>query len=149
MTAQELDNVRRELRQLESTGRAAMAARIKTAREWGDLKENAEYHVAKEEQAHLETRIAKLREQLRSAVVVETTGSSGTVEHGSTVSYTDRANNREYSYRIVSPTEARPAEGTLSVASPVAQALIGARVGDVVEVQTPRGVRELAIHAIA
>jgi transcription elongation factor GreA len=149
MTAEELENVRRELRELESNGRASMAARIKTAREWGDLKENAEYHAAKEDQAHLETKIARLRQQIRTAVVVETTGSTDTVEHGSTVSYRDRTNNKEYSYRIVSPAEAKPAEGTLSVASPVAQALIGARVGDVVEVHTPRGVRELAIHSIA
>jgi transcription elongation factor GreA len=148
MTAEELENVRRELSQLESAGRADMAARIKTAREWGDLKENAEYHAAKEDQAHLETRIARLKDQLRSAVVVETTGSTETVEHGSTVAYTDRTNNQEYSYRIVSPNEAKPAEGTLSVASPVAKALIGGRVGEVVEVRTPRGVRELAIDSI-
>jgi transcription elongation factor GreA len=148
MTAEELESARRELRQLESTGRARMAARIKTAREWGDLKENAEYHAAKEDQAHLETRIARLRERVRSAVVVQTTGSTETVEHGSTVSYTDRTNNREYSYRIVSAHDAKPAEGTLSAASPVAQALIGARVGDVVEVDTPRGVRELAVDSI-
>jgi transcription elongation factor GreA len=148
MTADELENARRELRQLESTGRADMATRIKTAREWGDLKENAEYHAAKEDQAHLETRIARLRERIRKAVVVETTGSTDIVEHGSTVSYTDRTNNREYSYRIVSPNEAKPAEGTLSAASPVAQALIGGRVGDVIEVETPRGIRELAIDSI-
>jgi transcription elongation factor GreA len=148
MTAQELENVRRELNRLESTGRAEMAARIKTAREWGDLKENAEYHAAKEDQAHLETRIARLRDQVRSAVVVEANGSSETVAHGCTVSYTDRTNNREYSYRIVSPNEAKPAEGKLSVASPIAQALIGGRVGDVIEVNTPRGVRELAIESI-
>jgi transcription elongation factor GreA len=149
MTAEELENVRRELRELESAGRAAIAARIKTAREWGDLKENAEYHAAKEDQAHLETRIARLRDRVRSAVVVENTGTNETVEHGSTVSYTDRTNNREYSYRIVAPDEAKPAEGTLSVSSPVAQALIGSRVGDVVEVHTPRGVRQLAVHSIS
>ncbi len=148
MTAEEFQNVRRELHQLESAGRAAMAARIKTAREWGDLKENGEYHAAKEDQAHLETRILRLREQVRSAVVVEASDSSETVEHGSTVSYTDRTNDKAYSYRIVSPNEAKPAEGTLSVSSPVARALIGARVGDVVEVHTPRGVRELAIDSI-
>ncbi len=148
MTAEEFQNVRRELHQLESAGRAAMAARIKTAREWGDLKENGEYHAAKEDQAHLETRILRLREQVRSAVVVEASDSSDTVEHGSTVSYTDRTNDKAYSYRIVSPNEAKPAEGTLSVSSPVARALIGARVGDVVEVHTPRGVRELAIDSI-
>src|SRR2546430_7932593 len=110
MTAEEFENVRRELRELESSGRAAMAARIKTAREWGDLKENAEYHAAKEDQAHLETRIARLRDQVRSAVVVEASGSTDTVEHGSTVAYTDRTNDQEYSYRIVSPHEAKPAE---------------------------------------
>ena len=80
MTADELEKIRRELGQLESTGRAQMAARIKTAREWGDLKENAEYHAAKEDQAHLETKIARLRDQIRSAVVVETSGTSETVE---------------------------------------------------------------------
>ena len=149
MTAEELENVRQELRELESSGRANIAARIKTAREWGDLKENAEYHAAKEDQAHLETRILRLRDQVRNAVVVETTGSTETVEHGSTVSYTDRTNNKAYSYRIVSPHEAKPAEGTLSVASPIAQALIGSRVGDVVAVRTPRGVRELAVDSIA
>ena len=148
MTAEELENVRRELHQLESRGRASMAARIKTAREWGDLKENAEYHAAKEDQAHLETRIARLRDQVRSAVVVRATGSTETVGHGSTVSYTDRSNSRQFSYRIVSPHEARPAQGTLSVASPVAKALIGSRVGDVVAVHTPRGVRELAVDSI-
>ena len=76
-------------------------------------------------------------------------GSTETVQHGSTVSYTDRSKNQHYSYRIVSPHEAKPAEGTLSVASPIAQALIGSRVGDVVEVHTPRGVRELAIQSIS
>jgi transcription elongation factor GreA len=149
MTAEELENVRRELRELESSGRAEIAARIKTAREWGDLKENAEYHAAKEDQAHLETRIKRLRDRIRTAVVVENSGSNETVEHGSTVSYMDRTNNREYSYRIVSPHEAKPAEGTLSAASPVARALIGTRVGDVVEVETPRGVRELAVQSIS
>ena len=72
MTAKELESVRQELHQLETEGRRAIAARIKTAREWGDLKENAEYHAAKEDQAHLETRILKLRDQVRSATVVET-----------------------------------------------------------------------------
>ena len=70
MTAAELQRLREELNELESGGRSAIAARIKTAREWGDLKENGEYHAAKEAQAHLETRILRLREQVRAAVVV-------------------------------------------------------------------------------
>ncbi|MFL5829910.1 MAG: transcription elongation factor GreA [Solirubrobacteraceae bacterium] len=149
MTTEELANLREELSRLETDGRRAMAARIKTAREWGDLKENAEYHSAKEDQAHLETKIARLRGQLRSAAVVEVSGSSHTVEHGSTVSYTDRGTNRSQTFTIVSPYDAKPAEGALSVASPIAKALIGHGVGDVVEVQTPTGMRALQIESIS
>ncbi|MDQ6745553.1 MAG: transcription elongation factor GreA [Actinomycetota bacterium] len=148
MTAEELENVQRELHYLESTGRTEIAARIKTAREWGDLKENAEYHTAKEEQAHLETRILKLRDSVRGAVVVETSGTTDIVEHGSTVTYTDVASGREQTFRIVSPHEAKPSQGTLSAQSPIAKALVGRRAGEVVEVQTPAGPRELQIAAI-
>ncbi len=148
MTAEELEKVQRELRQLESSGRTEIAARIKTAREWGDLKENAEYHAAKEDQAHLETRIAKLRETVRAAEVVEATGSTEVVEHGSTVTYTDRSSGREQRFLIVSPHQAKPSSGTLSAQSPIAKALIGRRIGDVVQVQTPAGARELEISAI-
>ena len=84
MTEAELDSLREELNELESAGRAEIAARIKTAREWGDLKENGEYHAAKEAQAHLETRIARLREQMRAAVIVQA-GGTDQVQHGSTV----------------------------------------------------------------
>jgi transcription elongation factor GreA len=149
MTAEELETARRDLRDLESAGRAEVAARIKTAREWGDLKENAEYHAAKEEQAHLETRIKILRERIRSAVVVQAAASTDSVGHGSTVSYTDRGTNRTQTYRIVSPHDARPTEGTLSASSPVAKALLGHRVGDVVEVQTPAGMRALVVDSIS
>jgi transcription elongation factor GreA len=149
MTAEELETAQRDLRHLESVGRAEVAARIKTAREWGDLKENAEYHAAKDEQAHLETRIATLRARIRSTVVVEASGSSDTVEHGSTVSYTDRTTSRARTYRIVSPHDASPAAGTLSASSPVAKALIGHRVGDLVEVETPTGRRALVIDSIS
>jgi transcription elongation factor GreA len=148
MTAEELESVRQELRQLESVGRREIAARIKTAREWGDLKENAEYHAAKEDQAHLETRILRLREQVRNATVVEAQDAAESVQHGSTVSYTDRATNRRQTFRIVSPNEASPSDGSLSVTSPIAKALIGCRVGDVVELQTPKGTRTLVVDAI-
>jgi|SRR5947209_10629195 len=149
MTAEEFATLRAELRQLETVGRREIAARIKTAREWGDLKENAEYHAAKEDQAHLETRIAMLREQVRSADVIELTGSAETVQHGSTVSYTDRQTNRQQTFRIVSPHDARPGEGALSAASPVARSLIGCRAGDTITVQTPAGVRTLSIDSVS
>jgi transcription elongation factor GreA len=148
MTAEELETIRRELHNLESAGRADVAARIKTAREWGDLKENGEYHAAKEAQAHLETTIARLQNQIRNATVVQAIGGADVVQHGSTVSYTDRDTNRTQSFRIVAPHDAAPSEGTLSVASPVARALLGRRVGDVIEVKTPTGVRALSIDSI-
>jgi transcription elongation factor GreA len=149
MTSDELDALQQELHRLESDGRRDIAARIKTAREWGDLKENAEYHAAKEDQAHLETRILKLREQVRRASVIEVNAAADVVEHGSTVSYTDQLSGRQQTFRIVSPHDAKPAEGSLSVSSPIAQALIGARVGDVVEAHTPTGPRSLEVHSIS
>ena len=148
MTAAELQTLRAELGELEGDGRRAIAARIKTAREWGDLKENGEYHAAKESQAHLETRILKLREQLRTALVVETTASEA-VQHGSTVSVTDVDTDRVQQFKIVSPHEAKPATGLLSASSPVARALIGRRVSEVVKIETPAGVRKLRIDSIS
>lgn len=148
MTEHELRALRDDLNQLETTGRAQIAARIKTAREWGDLKENGEYHAAKEAQAHLETRILRLREQLRSAVVVQRTDSDE-VQHGSAVKVTDLGAQSQREFTIVAPNDADPAQGMLSVASPMAQALIGRRVGDVVEVGAPAGVRKLRVDAIS
>jgi len=148
MTEDELRTLRDELDELETSGRAAIAARIKTAREWGDLKENGEYHAAKEAQAHLETRILRLREQVRAAVLVSG-ASEGMVAHGSTVSVTDLATGRPRTFKIVSPHDARPGEGMLSAASPVAQALVGHSPGAVVRVRTPAGERELRVDAVA
>ena len=150
MSASELEALQAELSSLETAGRTEIAARIKTAREWGDLKENAEYHAAKEAQAYLETEILRLREQVRNASVVERVDGADVVQHGSTVTFTEPAkNNRTQTYKIVSPHEAKPSEGTLSSASPVAQALIGARVGSIIEVSTPNGARQLTIDKIA
>src|SRR5579875_3265419 len=116
MTAEELARLREELGELESRGRAEIAARIRTAREWGDLKENGEYHAAKEAQAHLETRILRLREQLRAAVVVEggTASGTGEIRHGSTIKMTDLGSGRTREVKIVSPNDAQPAQGMLS-----------------------------------
>ena len=149
MTAGELQRLQEELGELESRGRAGIAARLKTAREWGDLKENGEYHAAKEAQAHLETRILRLREQVRAAVVVESTGAGDAVRHGSTVDVTDLGKGDTQSFKIVSPNEASPKDGLISSSSPVAQALIGASVGDEVEIAIPAGVRKLRIDSIS
>lgn len=148
MTEAELRSLRQELNELEGSGRAQIAQRIKTAREWGDLKENGEYHAAKEAQAHLETKILRLREQLRAAVVVQG-GAADKVSHGSTVQVTDLATEAEQTFKIVSPNDAKASEGKLSANSPVAQALLGKRVGQVAEFETPKGTRRLRVDSIS
>jgi transcription elongation factor GreA len=151
MTKTELDKLRMELDELEGPGRHAIALRIKTAREWGDLKENGEYHAAKESQAHLETRIARLKEQLRGAVVVDSPEgtAAGRIAHGATVEVTDLATEKVQTLKIVSPNDAKPAEGHISSASPVAQAMIGKKPGEVATVSTPKGERRLRIDSIS
>src|SRR5919112_6734273 len=93
MTAQELESLRAELEDLETQGREEIAEQIKTARGWGDLKENAEYHAAKEAQAHLETKILKLRDRVLTAKVVEIEGGD-VVDYGSTVEVEDEATGK-------------------------------------------------------
>jgi transcription elongation factor GreA len=148
MTEAEMHSLREELNDLESAGRAEIAARIRTAREWGDLKENGEYQAAKEAQAHLETRILRLRDQLRGAVIVEA-GGVDQVQHGSTVEVTDLGTQAAQRFKIVSLHEADPNQGLLSASSPVAQALIGHERGDEVEIEIPAGIRRLRIDSIA
>ena len=148
MTADGLTALRAEVEDLETEGRARVAADIKTARGFGDLKENAEYHAAKDAQAMLEARIARLRDRLARATVVEK-ATGGKVAFGSSVSVRDEESGRESSYTLVSAEEAVPSEGRLSVESPVAIALRGKRVGDVATVGTPRGERRLRILSVA
>jgi transcription elongation factor GreA len=145
ITREGLAALRAELEQLETSGRAEIAARIKTAREWGDLKENAEYHAAKEEQAHLETRIKRLAERLRGATVVEAPAQDGVVAFGATVEVRDETSGRTATYTLVGAAEASAKDGRLSIESPVAQALLGAQAGDAVQVQTPGGARTFTV----
>jgi transcription elongation factor GreA len=148
ITAEGLEALNGELAVLEGEGRREMAERIKTAREWGDLKENSEYHDAKNDQAHLETKIARLREKIADAVVVvEEAGSSGVVGLGSTVVVSDE-DGGEQTWRIVSSHDASPREGRLSVESPMAAALLGRGVGDQTAVTLPRGKRTLTVVSV-
>ncbi|HEV3070707.1 MAG TPA: transcription elongation factor GreA [Solirubrobacteraceae bacterium] len=145
ITEQGLQSLRAELDALEGEGRREIAERIKTAREWGDLKENSEYHDAKNEQAHLETKIARLRERISLAVVVEEAPvADGAVSFGSTVLVQD-AQGSERKWRIVSSHDAAPAQGLLSADSPVARALVGRRAGDQASVVLPKGETVLKI----
>src|SRR6202522_1102651 len=134
-TAEGLAVLEAELAALERDGRREIADRIKTAREWGDLKENSEYHDAKNDQAHLETKIARLREKISTAVLVEEGEASGegVVGFGSTVVVSDQ-NGVQRTWKIVSSHDAAPAEGRLSAESPVARALAGRHSGEQVSV---------------
>ena len=139
-----------ELAALEGQGRREIAERIKTAREWGDLKENSEYHDAKNDQAHLETKIARLREKIADAVIVEeeAAGSSGVVGFGSTVVVRDQ-DGVEQTWRIVSSHDAAPGEGRLSAESPVAVALLGRAPGEQASVSLPKGKRTLEVVSVS
>ena len=148
-TADGLETLNSELAVLEGDGRREIAERIKTAREWGDLKENSEYHDAKNEQAHLETKIARLREKIAAAVIVEEKppAAGGLVSFGSSVIVRDQ-DGVEQTWRIVSSHDAAPAEGKLSAESPVALALLGRAPGDKTSVSLPKGKRQLTIVSV-
>ena len=150
ITAEGLETLKSELGALEGEGRREIAERIKTAREWGDLKENSEYHDAKNDQAHLETRIARLREKIADAVVVadEAHAPGGVVGFGSTVVIRDQ-DGAEQTWRIVSSHDASPKDGRLSAESPVAVALLGRAEGDEMSVTLPKGSRRLTIVSVS
>jgi transcription elongation factor GreA len=142
ITAEGIAALRAELEHLEGPARQEMAARIKVAREEGDLKENAEYHVAKEDQAHMETRIKRLQERLRNAVVVEVDESAGdSFSFGRSAEVLDEAKGEANVWTLVGSTEANLAEGRLSAESPIGRALMNTAIGATVEVETPRGVK--------
>jgi len=145
ITPEGLEALKAELARLEGPARREMAGRIQAARDHGDLKENADYHTAKEDQAHLETRIARLAERLRNARVVAAPTESEAVAFGSTVTIADLDSGREATYMLVGATEADLRAGRLSAESPVARALMGARPGDEVAVETPRGPRRYRV----
>ncbi len=138
-----------ELGALETVARRDIAERILVARGHGDLKENAEYHAAKEDQAHLETRILRLRERLRNAVVVDTVEGGNVMAFARAAEVRDLESDELHEWTIVGAAEADRAAGRLSAESPVAKALIDQPVGTTVELSTPRGVRRLRIERLA
>jgi transcription elongation factor GreA len=137
-----------QLDELQTQGRRAIAARILAAREHGDLKENAEYHIAKDDQAHLETKIKRLRERLQKAVVVETDSDDDVFSFGRSAEVRDEDTGTVHTWTIVGATEADLASGKLSAESPVAMALLGRRPGEVVEVPTPSGPRTYRVQKL-
>jgi transcription elongation factor GreA len=148
ITPEGLRALKAELGELETAGRREIARRILLAREHGDLKENAEYHAAKEDQAHLETRIKRLTVRLRNAVVVESDQDDTAFSFGRTAEVVDEGTGDVHTWTIVGATEADLSSGKLSAESPVAKALLGHAPGEVVEVRTPRGARRLRIQRL-
>jgi transcription elongation factor GreA len=136
-----------ELDELTRVRRPAVVARIRSAKELGDLRENAEYHAAREEQSFLEGRVQAIEALLRHHVVIAAPAAGSNAVHiGSTVTIADEGG--AVTWTIVGPTEANPAEGRISIVSPVGAALIGRSVGDEVTVRTPRGEAHYRVLAI-
>lgn len=147
ITPEGLEAVQREHEELTTQKRPAIVAKIKAARELGDLSENFEYHAAKNEQGMMEARIRELEAIIKNHVLIETRSAAGEVRMGSTVRFTEDDADEE-TYRIVGPAEADPKAGRVSYESAVGKALIGHRVGDEVEVKTPGGRYTVRITAI-
>jgi len=147
LTADGAARLRAELEHLTTVKRPEVVARIRTAKEHGDLKENAEYHAAREEQSFLEGRVQALESRLRTAVIVDAPGGGSRVGLGSRV--TVEVEGETIDYTIVGASESDPTAGRISSASPVGRALVGRDVGDVIGVRTPAGEREYRIVRIA
>jgi transcription elongation factor GreA len=148
ISEQGLADLRAEIEQLETKGRQEMAARIKAARELGDLKENAEYHIAKDDQAHLETKIKRLRFQLQNAEVVETDTDAETFAFGRTAEIRDEQSGELNSWTLVGATEADLASGKISVEAPIGAALRDAPVGQSISIRTPRGEKSYRVERL-
>ncbi len=147
LTAQGAEKLREELRELKNVVRPRIIAAIATAREHGDLKENAEYHAAREQQSFAEGRIADLNGKLSNAQVIDITGikPTGKIIFGVTVGLVEEETGKEVTYQIVGEDEADIKVGKISVTSPIARALIGKEEGDIAEVQAPGGIKEYEI----
>lgn len=150
MTVEGAEALRAELKKLKSVDRPRITKAIAEAREHGDLKENAEYHAAREQQSFAEGRIQDIEGKLSAAQVIDVTTipNTGKVIFGVTVHLVDVETEEERVYRIVGDDEADLKQGKISVSSPVARALIGKEEGDTVAVQAPGGIAEYEIDRV-
>jgi len=146
LTPEGYEKLKSEIEHLSTDRRRDVAERIKIAREFGDIAENAEYDAAKNEQAHLEARIAMLEERLKNARVIQKKEiSSDSVGIGTKVRLRDMGANKTVEYHIVGSAEADPTEHKLSNESPVGKAIMGRKKGEIVEVSAPRGALKFKI----
>ncbi len=146
MTGEGYRSLDEELKRLKSVERPAVIAAISEARSHGDLSENAEYHAAKERQGWIEGRIAEIEDKISRAQIIDVSKLSGSqVKFGATVTVVDEDTEEKSRYQIVGEHEADVKDGRISVTSPLSRAMIGKEVGDVVEVNTPGGVKAYEI----
>lgn len=150
LTKRGAEKLRSELKELKTVARPRVIQAIAEAREHGDLKENAEYHAAREQQSFIEGRIQEIEGKLGHAQIIDVTklAAGGKVVFGATVELIDDESGEEFSYQIVGEDEADIKQNLLSVNSPIARALIGKQEGDVASVQTPGGIKEFEIVAV-
>ena len=151
MTVLGAELLREELQRLKSVERPRIIAAIAEARALGDLKENAEYHAAREQQGFVEGRIQEIEGKLSSAQIIDVTQieNNGKVIFGTTVTLTNIQTTQSVSYKIVGEDEADINKSKISITSPIARAMIGKHEGDTVEVRTPDGVSEYEIVEVA
>ncbi|HHS97005.1 MAG TPA: transcription elongation factor GreA [Chloroflexi bacterium] len=145
LTPEGIERLKKELDELVNVRRPALAERLRKAIQQGDLSENADYIAAKEEQGFLEGRIQEIEALLRNAVVIEEEAPTGEVRLGSRVTVVEDGEEGPETFRLVGPAEADPSNGRISYESPLGQALLGHRVGDVVTVEAPAGVLRFRI----
>lgn len=150
MTLEGESRLRKELQQLKSVERPTVIAAIATAREHGDLKENAEYHAARDQQSFIEGRIQEVEGKLSSAQVIDVTSieNTGKVIFGVTVKLLNVDTDEQVTYQICGEDEADIKDGKISVSSPIARALIGKSEGDVVAIRVPSGTVEYEIEEV-
>lgn len=150
LTVKGAEKLRAELEELKSVIRPRIIAAIASAREHGDLKENAEYHAAREQQSFAEGRIAEIESKLSNAQIIDVTkvDAGGKVVFGATVEIEDLESEKKVTYQIVGEDEANIKEGRISIGSPIARALIGKQEGDTVIVKAPGGDIEYEILSV-
>ena len=147
LTVRGAERLQEELKKLKTVDRPRIVQAIAEAREHGDLKENAEYHAAREQQSFCEGRIKDIEAKLSNATIIDVTtlNANGKVVFGATVDLVDEETGADITYQIVGEDEADIKANMISIGSPIARALIGKQEGDVVEVKTPGGVRSFEL----
>ncbi len=146
LTKERFEKLKTDLRLLKTESRTEIAERLKRAKEYGDLSENAEYSEAKEAQAHLENQILKLEETVRNAVIIKKTGEKDIVSVGSTIEV--KKKGKIFKYTIVGSSEAQPEINLISNESPIGRAFLEKKAGDIVKIQTPGGLVDYEIIKI-